>query len=152
MRSSIRAVLGPLLLAAACGGKASGGATGADADSLGAICTTCTGCQKDDSVTCSGGATGVSCPSPTYPTPNGGVFSNITPLSDGTEGLCFLAVPLPADTDCAVDYVIPGCDYPSYGLGCASGSPAPSTGDTGLVCDAPILAGNGSDEYCCTHP
>jgi hypothetical protein len=152
MLTSIRAVLGIVLLSSACSGNGSGGAS-AEASGLGGICTECDGCKADDTVVCSGGATGVSCPSQSsYPTPVGGAFSNRSVQEDGSVGLCYVAIAFPAGADCAVDYVIPGCFFPSYGLQCASGTPAPPMGDGGLTCGSVIADANGNDDYCCTHP
>jgi hypothetical protein len=104
------------------------------------------GCSADDSLDCSGGGNGISCPSGTTPDDSAGICSDPSDQGDGTDGFCCITI---ADTGCSQDDTVTGCDYPSYGFSCASGSADPSTDDTTLVCSTATPDPNGNDDYCC---
>jgi hypothetical protein len=109
------------------------------------------GCEADDSLDCSGGGTGISCPSGTTPDDTAGVCSVPQPSTDGTtDGFCCIPI---TDTGCTQDDTVTGgCDYPSYGFSCASGSPDPSTDDPSLTCSAAVTdPTTGDDDYCCSN-
>jgi hypothetical protein len=44
---------------------------------------------------------------------------------------------------------VTGCDYPSYGFSCTSGSDSPDTDDSSLTCSTAVTDANGNDDYCC---
>jgi hypothetical protein len=105
------------------------------------------GCSADDGLDCSGGGQGVDCPSGTTPDETAGICSVPSPQSDGTDGFCCIDI---TDTGCSQDdSVTGGCDYPSYGFSCTSGSPDPSTEDASLTCSTAVADPDGNDDYCC---
>jgi hypothetical protein len=113
----------------------------------GGISTIPDGCSADDSLDCSGGGTGITCPSGTTPDPSAGVCSDPSDQGDGTDGFCCIAFSDPGCTQ--DDTVTASCEYPSYGFTCASGSADPSADDPSLNCSAPSTDADGNDIYCC---
>ncbi len=107
-----------------------------------------TGCVADGSLDCSGGGTGISCPSATVPDDSAGVCSDPTPSADGsTDGFCCIAF---TDPGCKQDDTVTGCDDTSYGFSCASGSADPSADDSSLNCSTAVTdPTTGNDDYCC---
>jgi hypothetical protein len=107
------------------------------------------GCAADGTLDCSGGGEGISCPSGTTPDDSAGVCSVPTTNTDGTDGFCCITV---TDTGCSQDATVTGgCEYPSYGFSCSSGSADPSADDSSLTCSSAVTdATTGNDDYCCT--
>jgi hypothetical protein len=107
------------------------------------------GCNSDGSLDCSGGGTGISCPSGTTPDETAGICSVPQDNGDGTDGFCCIAI---TDTGCSQDDTVTGgCDYPSYGFSCTSGSADPSADDSSLTCSTAVTdPTTGNDDYCCT--
>jgi hypothetical protein len=106
-------------------------------------------CTEDDSLDCSGGGFGITCPSGDSPDNGQYVCSDPSTMADGTDGFCCIdfSGSYPSGDSCAVDdSVTATCEYPSYGFTC-TGSDSPDTGDSSLVCSEP--GGNGM-QYCCT--
>jgi hypothetical protein len=118
-------------------------------DTPGGTVDTIPGCASDSSLDCSGGGEGISCPSGTVPDDSAGICSVPTTNSDGTDGFCCITI---TDTGCSQDPTVTGgCEYPSYGFSCTSGSPDPSADDSSLTCSSPATDANGNDDYCCTN-
>jgi hypothetical protein len=127
-------------LGASSSSSSSGSSSGGDDSSFG------TGCVADDSLGCADSATGISCPGGTVPDDSAGICSDPTTNSDGTDGFCCITI---ADTGCSQDDSVTGCEYPSFGFSCTSGSPDPSTEDSSLNCSQPTSDPDGNDDYCC---
>jgi hypothetical protein len=104
------------------------------------------GCSADNSLDCSGGGTGVTCPSGTTPDETAGACSDPSDQGNGTDGFCCIDI---SDTGCTQDDTVTGCVYPSYGFSCVSGSADPSADDSSLNCSSPTSDPNGNDDYCC---
>jgi hypothetical protein len=105
-----------------------------------------TGCVADNGLDCTAGGTGISCPSGTTPDDTAGICSDPSSQADGTDGFCCITI---TDTGCSQDDTVTGCDYPSYGFSCTSGSPDPGTEDSSLNCSTATPDPNGNDDYCC---
>jgi len=105
------------------------------------------GCNADPGLDCSGGGTGVTCPSGAAPDETAGVCSDPSPQADGTDGYCCIDI---VDTGCSQDDSVTGCDATSYGFSCAGGSNDPSVDDPSLVCSMAVTdPTTGNDDYCC---
>jgi hypothetical protein len=125
-----------------------GGCTASASGSVGLDIGDFPGCAEDDSLDCSGGGFGITCPSGTSPDNGQYVCSDPQANANG-DGYCCIdfSGSYPSGDSCAVDdSVTATCEYPSYGFTC-TGSDGPDTGDSSLVCSEP--GGNGM-QYCCT--
>jgi hypothetical protein len=106
------------------------------------------GCAADSTLACVSGTTGESCFGGALPDSSSQICSDGTSMTDGSIGYCCAPFSGGVGT-CAADPSVTGCQYPSYGVSCASGD-VPTTYDASLVCSNPTASG-GEDLYCCTY-
>jgi hypothetical protein len=106
------------------------------------------GCASDTTLSCVSGTNGQSCYGGALPDSSSQICSDGTSMSDGSVGYC--CAPFSGTTGtCAADPSVSGCQYPSYGISCASGD-NPNTYDASLNCSQPTASG-GEDLYCCQY-
>ena len=110
------------------------------------------GCTQDNSVSCTGGATGFSCDVGSNPEAEDSSLSCSTPTTTGGQDLycCYQGFTGSPTTCYADDSLTAACPDPtSYGYVCAAGDD-PTSYDGSLNCSVPTPDG-ANDDFCCTY-